>query len=300
MKKIIHRLFSRQTSKLKPFSQPITKVYDKFLEVDNNSETTDPATPHSSEFVFDAQSQTNLSGNFPDQFEIRDTTSSKNAITHLEDEAADLLNINPEHLQTRDKLLLDKEQFINNSLLHDPLKPIKHKNIKNIITRIEKDYRWGLGGQLLKRTKEPFNKHEYPTLERIINFLQKELMKDIKTINMAELDRTDLTDFCIFATGYSNRHLHKSGKSLVKELLKIEVEYSNEPRIFGRKDDEWLMINVGRKINVHLFTENMRTEINLEGKWNNHEFDDIDDDYMQQLEKKKKDVENPFKFRNVG
>lgn len=49
-------------------------------------------------------------------------------------------------------------------------------------------------------------------------------------------------DYSIVATGYSNRHLYSSGKSLVKALIETEYEFSNPPRIHGRKDDEWIMV----------------------------------------------------------
>ena len=58
----------------------------------------------------------------------------------------------------------------------------------------------------------------------------------------------------IIGTGYSNRHIFKVAKALVIALKELNVDWPNQPRIFGRKDDEWIMIGIGAQMNLHLLT----------------------------------------------
>ena len=292
MQKLISRLFSRNSTKVKPFKPQITSVYDKFIEEDLT--ISKQSWPSNS-----SQTDSNFAHESPETSSIRDTTTFTNAITQIDLEAAELLKINPNHLFKIEDRVLENESFIKNDLLYDPTKEKKHFNFKTVIKRIEKDYRWGLGGQLMKRKKEPFKKNKIPEIEDLVMFLEKELLKDVKIIDMKEHKREAFCDISILVVGYSNRHIYKAAKALVTELNKLNVNYSNLPRIFGRKDDEWLMVNVGKLIFVHFFTENMKEEIDLEKQWSTHDFDDIDDDYKENVMKKKKDLDNPFKFRNV-
>jgi ribosomal silencing factor RsfS len=96
----------------------------------------------------------------------------------------------------------------------------------------------------------------------------------------------------IIGTGYSNRHIFKVGKSLVAALRELNVEWPNEPRIFGRKDDEWIMVGIGPQMNLHLLTENLREDVDLEAKWDSfHTF--IEEGEVEERRK------NPFKFRSL-
>ena len=96
----------------------------------------------------------------------------------------------------------------------------------------------------------------------------------------------------MIGTGYSNRHIFKVGKALVSCLKDLEVDWPNEPRVFGRKDDEWIMINIGAQMHLHLLTENSREDVDLEAKWNAHH---VFLDEGEPEEKRK----NPFKFRDL-
>lgn len=68
-------------------------------------------------------------------------------------------------------------------------------------------------------------------------------------------------------------------KGLVKELETCNHGLLNCPRVHGWKDDEWIMVTIGRYVMIHLFTDNLRKETCLEEKWRNLEIWDLDDDY---------------------
>jgi ribosomal silencing factor RsfS len=289
-------------------------MYDKFIQNEDPAQDpmqetgfrdfsaeagpTDPHSPHTSDFE-ETEEPTGFR-NAAEEQKFRDTTLNQSSLAHLDDESAELLSINPSQYYRTDQQLLDKEKFIRNELLHDPNPHTKSSRVKKVVTRLEKDFRWGLGGQLMKRKKDPFNRHQFPTVERLVKYLEKELLKDISVVDMVALERAQLSDICIIATGYSNRHVYKAAKTLVKQLGGLEVEFSNPPMVFGRRDDEWVMVNVGKKILVHFMTENLRVEIDLENQWRNKDLVDLDDNYWEQYTKRQKEAENPFKFRNLS
>lgn len=308
------RLFARGGSKVRRVTPPITNMYDKFIQ--NEDPVRSPKGDQGfRDFTAEAEESVDDRSD-PSDFEMgeggaesqrtskeqkfRDTTLNKSSLTILDDDAAELLNLNPSQLFRKDQILLEEEKFIRNELIHDPNPHTKSSRVRKVVTRLDKDFRWGLGGQLLKRKKEPFNRYEYPTTDRLVKFLEKELLKDITVVDMVALERAQLANICILATGYSNRHVYKAAKALVKQLENIEVEFSNPPMVFGRRDDEWVMVNVGKEVLVHLMTENLRAEVNLEKNWRNKDLLDLDDDYWKQYNKKQKEAENPFKFRNIS
>lgn len=305
MRVTLGKLFARTSSKVKPFSPPITTMYDKFLKDDKESQEENFRDFSGQKDGPNNESEENVDRKMESQksekaSQFRDNTINDSAMVHLDDEAAHLMNLNPSHLRRTDQQLLEREQFIRSELAHDPSKSSRSSRVRKVVSRLDKDFRWGLGGQLMKRKKEPFNRFEMPTAEKLVKFLEKELLKDITVIDMVALERAQLSNVSIIATGYSNRHVYKAAKSMVKQLDLLDVEYSNRPMVFGRKDDEWVMVNVGKEFLVHFMTENLRSEVNLEGQWKNKEIRDLDDDYWQQYQQKHKEAENPFKFRNIS
>ena len=79
-------------------------------------------------------------------------------------------------------------------------------------------------------------------------------------------------EYAIVATGYSNRHIYSSGKSLVKALIETEYDYANLPRIHGRKDDEWIMVQAGPYIEVQLMTEQQSENFDIISMWTGEYF----------------------------
>lgn len=311
MKVSLCRLFARKVSKAVQFQPKITKLYEDFVGIEDlerrDVEEKASARPFASRMSEHVDYQNNDSAdNIADEKEnpasnrIRDVSSSKNAMAVVDPEAMAYLGLDEPQYKRREQDLLERQEFIRNELLDDQFKQRPQKQPRGVLKRLDKNFRWGLAGEVLKRKKQPFTHGKMPTLDELKSFLDKELLKDITLVDMASCDRLDLGDHSIIATGYSNRHIYKVAKTLVKEMAKLELPVPNAPRIFGRRDDEWVMVNIGPRIGIHLFTENMREDTNLEEKWRNLEIRDLDDDYHEQIEKKKKEIENPFKFRNLN
>jgi ribosomal silencing factor RsfS len=314
MKFSICRFFARKVSKAIQFQPKITKLYDEFVGMENlqNEERNDDTSGkfHGSsekqsfdetveysheEFADSVQNKENPASN-----RIRDVSNSKTAVSVIDPEAMHFLGIEEKQFRRKEQELLERQDFIKNELLDEQFKPKAQKHVRGVLKRLDKNFRWGLAGEILKRKKQPFTNGETPSVDELKSFLDKELLKDITIIDMATCDRLDLGDYGIIATGYSNRHIYKVAKTLVKEMDKLDLSLPNPPKVLGRKDDEWVMVSIGPRISIHLFTENMRQDINLEEKWRNMEIRDLDDDYLEQIEKKKKEIENPFKFRNIN
>lgn len=316
MKVSVCRLFARKVSKTVQFQPKITKLYEEFVGIENLNKDEFGEEINGMPFASRTDTQEikwefdqGLDNAVEDRDEekenpasnrIRDVSNSKTTMSVIDPEAMSFLGLEEKRYKRKEQELLERQEFIRNELLDEQFKSRPQKHVRGILKRLDKNFRWGLAGEILKRKKQPFTRGEMPTLDELKSFLDKELLKDITVIDMASCDRLDLGDFAIIATGYSNRHIYKVAKTLVKEMDKLELDVPNPPRLFGRRDDEWVMVNLGSRIAIHLFTDNMRQDTNLEEKWTNLEIRDLDDDYLEQIEKKKKDIENPFKFRNIN
>ena len=114
---------------------------------------------------------------------------------------------------------------------------------------------------------------------------------------MTKTNRKNIKE-SFLATGYSNRHIYKVAKNLVEKLKNINFDFKNEPRVFGRKDDEWIMVNLGSDCEIHLFTESHRKMVGLEDKWFDDYWHDRMETFLEQYDENVKKYENPFSFRN--
>ena len=70
----------------------------------------------------------------------------------------------------------------------------------------------------------------------------------------------------------------------------IDAEIPNlpvPPRIYGRKDDEWVMVSY-QDMQVHLFVESAREEVDLEWKWRNPPSEEAYEEYERMTNSKSK------------
>jgi ribosomal silencing factor RsfS len=105
---------------------------------------------------------------------------------------------------------------------------------------------------------------------------------------MEELGRKDLPKWAIVLSGYSSRHLYRMAQNLVKALKDVEIpEILNPPKMYGRKDDEWILVEC-KDIMVHMFTEEAREDIDLEYKWKNPVSDEQAKEYEERMYSLKK------------
>jgi hypothetical protein len=84
------------------------------------------------------------------------------------------------------------------------------------VKRPGKDAVWGLGGQLMVRKKNHFRADELPDQEELMFFLEMELIKDLVIVDMEGRGRSHLPRWVILGTGFSSRHIYRTGKTLVK------------------------------------------------------------------------------------
>ena len=94
-------------------------------------------------------------------------------------------------------------------------------------------------------------------------------MKDISVINMKELGKTSHENYSIICSGFSGKHLYNTAKLLCAEVKKLKCpQIINHPRVFGRKDDSWVLVPI-KEVAVHLILSEYRDELDLEFRWLN-------------------------------
>ena len=98
-------------------------------------------------------------------------------------------------------------------------------------------------------------------LNYIITDLNDNKAVDVISINVKK--KTTITDYIIFATGTSNRHIYSLSRSIYEKLKKIG--YRNSV-IEGDNNSGWIIIDTGDVI-VHLFKKESRDFYNLEKMW---------------------------------
>ena len=71
--------------------------------------------------------------------------------------------------------------------------------------------------------------------------------------------------------------------------------------VFGRRDDEWIYVQVGRDIQLNLLTENLREDAALEDKWNSANYFLEETNAQEENRMTGKYVRrNPFKFKDLN
>ena len=91
-------------------------------------------------------------------------------------------------------------------------------------------------------------------------------LEDNKALNIVSLDvkkKTSITDFIVFATGTSNRHIYSLSRSIYEKLKKDGFKNSV---IEGDNTTGWIVIDTGDVI-VHIFKKESREFYNLEKMW---------------------------------
>ena len=78
-----------------------------------------------------------------------------------------------------------------------------------------------------------------------------------------------LKENTILCSGHTSRHIYKTAKDLVVDLKKLNIpNLPFIPTVFGRRDEEWLIVEIG-EVQVHLFVESFRKEMDLLERWLN-------------------------------
>ncbi len=91
-------------------------------------------------------------------------------------------------------------------------------------------------------------------------------LEDNKAFDIVSLDvkgKTSITDFMVFATGTSNRHVHSLSRSIYEKLKKSGFTNSV---VEGDNSTGWIVIDTGDVI-VHIFKKESREFYNLEKMW---------------------------------
>ena len=97
-------------------------------------------------------------------------------------------------------------------------------------------------------------------LKNIIDDLEENKAIDIISINVTK--KTSVTDYMVFASGTSNRHINSMSESIYTKLKNLDIKDS---RMEG-KNSNWVIIDSGDVI-VHLFKIESRKFYNLEKMW---------------------------------
>lgn len=255
---------ARRVKSLVEAKPKITKLYDSFIESESDKKAAD---------------------SFESEFLAKPASASrKDQLVPVEEE------LDPA-----------TQHFVATQLLDEPFKHATKTHTHRVLKKLDKDTRWGLAGELVKLKSKGFDHSRLPDTEEVKEFLMQEMFKDIEVFDLVELNKNQLADIGILATGYSNRHVYKAAKTLSKEMEKLdEGILKNEARVHGRKDDEWVMICIGTKFVIHLMTENAREDAAIGDKWMDQVYCQSGALDVEGIKKKFKEYENPFKFRNVN
>lgn len=103
----------------------------------------------------------------------------------------------------------------------------------------------------------------------MVKYLEINNMLDIVVVPTQKLGYKHLKEHSIVCTGHTQRHIYKIAKELVVEIKKLNLpNLLRYPQIYGRRDEEWLLVEVG-EVSVHFMVESFRKEQDLVGRWLN-------------------------------
>ena len=112
-------------------------------------------------------------------------------------------------------------------------------------------------------------------MDAIIKFLQASNLKDIVVVPTKELGFNHLKETSIVSVGFSSKHIYKSAKDLSVEIKNLKIPgVSENMQIYGRRDEEWLLIELGPDVSVYFFTESFNKEIDIVNLWTNKPSDE--------------------------
>ncbi len=95
-------------------------------------------------------------------------------------------------------------------------------------------------------------------------------LDDAKAENILVLDlkgKTSLADYMVIASGTSTRHVAGIANRLIGDLKKEGVRVRTDG---AKGEGNWIVVDLN-DILVHLFTNDIRSEYNLEGFWGHTE-----------------------------
>jgi len=109
-----------------------------------------------------------------------------------------------------------------------------------------------------------------------------------------ELGFSHLNENSIVSIGFSSKHIYKSAKDLSVEIKNLKIPYiSQNIQIYGRRDEEWLLLEVGHNISVYFLTEAFNKEVNLVELWTNKP---SDEDFIRDSKLKNAFYKNRYKI----
>ncbi len=94
-----------------------------------------------------------------------------------------------------------------------------------------------------------------------IDSLENSKAQEIQPIDISK--KSSIGDYMIIASGRSHRHVGAVADLLLRDLKSAGVK---NPRIEGRQNGDWVLIDIGDII-VHLFRPEVREYYNLEKMW---------------------------------
>lgn len=105
-------------------------------------------------------------------------------------------------------------------------------------------------------------------MDALIKFLEINNMQEIVIVPTHELGLIHLKEHAVVSSGFTARHIYRTAKDLIVELKALNIPNIMTPIIHGRKDEEWLIIEVG-EVQLHLFVDSYRKEQDIVEKWLN-------------------------------
>lgn len=104
----------------------------------------------------------------------------------------------------------------------------------------------------------------------MVKYLEASNLRDIIIVPTKELGYSHLKETSIVSVGFSSKHIYKSAKDLSVEIKNLEIDSISEAmRIYGRRDEEWLLLEVGPNISIYFLTQAFRKEVDLVDIWIN-------------------------------
>lgn len=126
-----------------------------------------------------------------------------------------------------------------------------------------------------------------------MKFLQTSNLKDIVIVPTKDLGFNHLKETSIVSVGFSSKHIYKSAKDLSVEIKNLKIPGVSETmQIYGRRDEEWLLVEIGPDISVYFFTEAFNKEVDIVNMWTNRP---SDEDIMRENKLKNSFYKNKFK-----
>lgn len=104
----------------------------------------------------------------------------------------------------------------------------------------------------------------------MVKYLQASNLKDIVVVPTKDLGFNHLKETSIVSVGFSSKHIYKSAKDLNVEIKNLQIpEVSENMQIYGRRDEEWLLLEIGKDISLYFFTEAFNKEVDIINIWTN-------------------------------